>query len=268
MHYRDGRLLGNAEVKSQKGRTAGAVAICVAFLLNVCAAQCLGGLQLRAYAADANYTIVSPVESAAPYETGAALSAQSSIREFEYETIQKKSGTYRVTYFPGNTEFNTWMWSGEERPMWFTSAKSSNSSVIAAGSYGGSLGMTVRKPGTTKLTYKLNGKKHSLTLKVVKYVSPARSFKVGSVDATKVFNKGLTCKTVKQTLSGKVRIEVGKGWVLKSITARGVFGTDKSKRIKNGSVIGKSNKVTVVSAVFKSKSTGKNCTLVLRGRRS
>ena len=118
-----------------------------------------------------------------------------------------------------------------------TSAKSSNKKVAtikamkADGGYTYLL-LTMKKAGTTKITYKLAGKKKTVTLKVVKWKKPVKSFKIGSTNYASKYKKSSFFQTKTDIGGQTVKVKAARGWKVKKISY--YAGGDSLKKIKNG----------------------------------
>lgn len=182
-------------------------------------------------------------------------------------------GTHKYAMLVGaGDEANTLVYvSDAYKPI--TKCKSSNKQVAtvkvtkyAPEDHGGytipgyyTLSVTLKKAGTTKITYYYKGKKHTATFKVQKYVNPIKSFKLGSKEYKKCFNaKNLfmnprvgyptTLSTGK--IQGKLKITPASGWKINRIYY-GSEQTNNVERIKNGATVSKNFTVEM-----KNKKTG------------
>lgn len=130
-----------------------------------------------------------------------------------------------------------------------TKVKSSNAKVATAKarkmkSYDGKtvyyLRVTLKKAGTTKLSFKHDGKKYVATYKVKNFVNPLKSLKVGSKDYVSYCDRkklGRYCYYASETdvpvkaFSGKVVAKAKSGWEIDSIIT---YPQGPLKVIKNG----------------------------------
>lgn len=92
--------------------------------------------------------------------------------------------------------------------------------------------ITMKKPGKTKITYKLAGKKKTTTLKLVKWKKPVKSFKIGSTNYASKFNKFSTYLGVSDLGGKTLKIKPARGWKVAKIQY--LVGEGKLKKIKNG----------------------------------
>ena len=124
----------------------------------------------------------------------------------------------------------------------FSNIKSSKASVLKAQKSGNQLLLTLKKPGTSVVSFKakVSGKTYTYkcTVKVVKYANPFKSFTIGSKNYTSKFNKveDSNWNFFGSTLSGKVKITTKSGWKL---TELGVWNrtTNVYKKIKNNTTV-------------------------------
>lgn len=131
-----------------------------------------------------------------------------------------------------------------------TSVKSSKKAIATAkackmmqcdGSAVYYLRVTLKKAGTTKISFKHNGKSYAVRYRVKKYANPLGSLKVGSRDFVSYCNLGKldgNCSYASNAnvpvsaFSGKVRVKVKSGWKINQII---VYPKNSgSKVIKNG----------------------------------
>lgn len=124
-----------------------------------------------------------------------------------------------------------------------TNVSSSNPSVATAKathyrSYYG-LQVQINSVGTTKISYKINGKKRSVNYVVKEYANPFTSFKVGGKNYVSAFNPGSikysSAYVVTGSFSGKLSVKLAKGWKLVKAWVPG----RTIKYVKNGSKISK-----------------------------
>ena len=125
-----------------------------------------------------------------------------------------------------------------------TNVSSSNPSVATAKashfkSYY-NLQVQINSVGTTTISYKINGKKHSVNYIVKEYANPFVSLKIGGKDYTSAFNPGsveyYSASAAVKSFSGKLSVKLAKGWKL--VKAWWVPG-NTLKFIKNGSKVSK-----------------------------
>ena len=177
-------------------------------------------------------------------------------------------GTYIVSLRnkSGETEYH--QFSSEKSPKAkIAHAKSSKPGVADVEVYGEggfySMQVLVKKVGTTKITYKWGGKKHTVKFVVKKYTSPVKSFKVGSKNYAAKFTPKAIGKTegggsivaVKagsKPLTGKVNIKLAKGWKLLKVWYWTQSGNNwKMHYAKNGASVSKAK--TLYAWVAKGK---------------
>ena len=148
------------------------------------------------------------------------------------------SGTVGITY-DKNTAWNNHNVFASTSKKKVTKAKSSNTKVLAVSSGEQYLVLTAKKPGKAKLTYKLGGKKHVVTIVVKKYKNPFKRYKVGGKNCASIYNKGRAMyspyKSMEYGFSGNVKITPKKNW--KIVDIRPTFSKGDNvyrKGIKNG----------------------------------
>ena len=130
-----------------------------------------------------------------------------------------------------------------------TKASSSNKKVatVRANHYGDhyTLGVTIKKTGTTKITYYFGGQKKTVKYTVKKYTNPVKTFKVGSKNYASLFapkalkwgsEYAMGLSTAK-SFSGKVNIKAAKGWKINKIWY--YKNNKKLTFIKNGKKVSK-----------------------------
>ena len=132
-----------------------------------------------------------------------------------------------------------------------SNAKSSNKKVatVAADSFtaGGktyySLSVTIKKRGTTTISFKWGKKNYKVKYMVKKYANPVKAFKVGGKDYAKLFapskqtydSDAASGAAAASKFTGKLQITPAKGWKV-----RGIYCYDassKMKTVKNGASI-------------------------------
>ena len=126
-----------------------------------------------------------------------------------------------------------------------TQVKSSNTSVLEAkagtGSESKTLGLTVKKPGKSTLTYKVGGKKHSVGIVVRQYRNPFKTYMLAGKNHASLYKKSCSAVSKAATkgfeLTGKVNVKPAKGWKVKAINASVPGAKNSLKRIKNGSAL-------------------------------
>lgn len=159
-----------------------------------------------------------------------------------------KSGTLQLSYVPGKKMLNSVSFWGEPKQK-VTNVKSSNKSVVAVSvkrepnlkNY--IVTLKLKKPGTAKITCKVNGKKYAVKVKVRKYEPAIKSLKVGKLDMA----EELKTKALVRTVGGcyglmafgsktnKVTVEAADGWKVNKIyTLNYVKGKNVMKKYKNG----------------------------------
>ena len=117
-----------------------------------------------------------------------------------------------------------------------SAAKSSNKKVatVKVKTYDNgmtSLLVTKKKAGTTKITYKLDGKKKTVKLKVVKWKNPVKTFKVGSKNYASKFKKSAGSHAASSVAGKTVKVEAASGWKVKRIVA---YTNNGVKIVRNG----------------------------------
>ena len=161
-------------------------------------------------------------------------------------TIKDLSGkSFTVMYKGEGYDTGYRYYSADKKKI--TNVSSSNPSVATAGAmhYGSYYGLQVQisSVGTTKISYKINGKKRSVNYVVKEYANPFASFKVGGKDYTSAFNPGSikysSAYVVAGSLSGKLSVKLAKGWKLVKAWVPG----KKIKYVKNGSKISKTKSI-------------------------
>lgn len=113
--------------------------------------------------------------------------------------------------------------------------KSSNSKVIAKvgrAFYG--LGIILESKnfsGTTKISYKYNGKTYSFKYTAISYYNPAKLFKIGNTRYTHGFNdtNRIDCRSAK--INKTLKIDAKTGWIITKVTVVATGG--KNSRTKN-----------------------------------
>ena len=116
------------------------------------------------------------------------------------------------------------------------SVKSSNKKVatvkiVDGGSYN-FIHITKKKAGTTKITYKLAGKKKTVTFKVVKWENPVKTLKIGSKNYASGFNKVARVPALNDMGSKTIKVKAANGWKLQTI--RAIKGEGSVKTVKSG----------------------------------
>ena len=137
-----------------------------------------------------------------------------------------------------------------------TSVKSSNKKVATVKVMKGQSGptyimITMKKVGTTKISYKLGGKKKTAVLKVVKWKNPVKSFKIGSTNYASKFKKAVNFTESIDLSAKRVAVKAARGWKVVKILY--YAGGDMPKKIKNGTTL--PNGTSFVSVVLKNKKT-------------
>ncbi|MBQ9015095.1 MAG: hypothetical protein IJ109_03145 [Firmicutes bacterium] len=185
------------------------------------------------------------------------------------EGVNDIEKSYQTFYYPKAKGWNTeWLADVSEVTIDMATVKSSKPSVAVLkkdtwtdddGKVYGNYQIKSKKPGTTTLTFQAkdanaeNYVTKTVKVKVVKFVNPAKTFKIGSKNYAKKYN-GKPYYNIKKKVSGKVNVKAKKGWKVDSIyfydESKG-----KSKKIKNGKKV-TFDKFDGVQVCFKKK--GKN----------
>ena len=107
-------------------------------------------------------------------------------------------------------------------------AKSSQPSVVAVKKKSGKFYLTIKKPGRAKLTFtnKKTGKKYTSTIRVVKYKSPFKTFKLGKKSVKGKFKTRNTGTLKTKATKAKVNIKPKWGWQVKKITYITLYQND------------------------------------------
>lgn len=118
--------------------------------------------------------------------------------------------------------------------------KNSNPSVakVTAGPKNGSLSITLRAEGTTKVTFKYAKKKYTTRITVTKWESPCKTFKIGSRNYAKYFEKSgqYNLNNQKKDITAKIKVTPKSGWRLQKIER--FTSTDaKPQKVKNNSKV-------------------------------
>lgn len=117
--------------------------------------------------------------------------------------------------------------------------KNSNPSVakVTAGP-NGSLAVTLKSEGTTKVTFQYTKKKFTTRITVIKWESPCKTFKIGSRNYAKYFEKSGQYNLNKQEkdVNAKIKIVPKSGWKLQKIE-RFTAMDAKPKKVKNNSKV-------------------------------
>ena len=109
------------------------------------------------------------------------------------------------------------------------------------------LAITVKNTGKSTVTYKLDGKKRTVNLRVQSYQNPVKSFKIDSKEYSSRFKKINIDYLALKSAAGKiVKVKAANGWKIKSLLANG-------KRVRNGSSLKKG--CTDVCATLVNKKT-------------
>ena len=161
-------------------------------------------------------------------------------------TIKDLSGkSFTVMYKGEGYDVGFRSYSADKKKI--TNVSSSNPSVATAGAmhYGSYYGLQVQinSVGTTKISYKINGKKRSVNYVVKEYANPFASLKVGGKDCTAAFNPGSVKNSVgyivSGPLSGKLSVKLKKGWKLVKAWVPG----RSIKYVKNGGKVSKTRTI-------------------------
>jgi len=156
----------------------------------------------------------------------------------EPDAISDFKGTMKLAFLDGDNAHTYWA-KGEGK---IKSAKSSNKKVATVkvkNSDGFSqLIVTQKKTGTTKISFKLDGKKRTVKLVLAKYANPAKSFKIGSKQLVKKYNKHRYCLGPYdwETIVGKkITVKAKSGWKVAGIyVVHPVVDRDITKKVGNG----------------------------------
>lgn len=126
----------------------------------------------------------------------------------------------------------------------------------------------LKKPGTATVSFKLNGKKRSMTYKVAKYQNPVSVFKIGKLNLTSKFKESsvyswytdgpIEKQPNPKPITGRINIKPAKGWKLDKVFLFEDLAGSPLKQVKNGYVMTKADgkRCHVVHAVLQSKKTG------------
>lgn len=157
--------------------------------------------------------------------------------------IASLKGTVKVSMYKTGKTYITYGYAGNSA---IKSAKSSNKKVATVKAdnsslkYGYSqLAVSLKKAGSTKLTFKYKGKKHVVKYKVYKYKNPVKTFKVGTKNYASGFRSTPDCSPAR-VVYGKVKVKPASGWKLKGISAclekGGVKAVKNGYKIKKGAL--------------------------------
>lgn len=183
-------------------------------------------------------------------------------------------GTHKVAMLSGASAQSNTLIYGSDAYKPITKAKSSNKGVATVkvtkyppqkyGSYTQpgyyTLSVTLKKTGTTKISYTYKGKKHTATFKVRKYVNPMKSFKLGSkeykncFDAKKIFinpRVGYITTLTTNSIKGKLKVTPASGWKVNKIYYGSPQVPSSVKKISNGATVKQQFTIEM-----KNKSTG------------
>lgn len=151
-------------------------------------------------------------------------------------------------------------------------AKSSKSKVVSVVAWNNSNQGTVggmriigNKVGKATVSYKLNGKKHTVNVVVKKYVNPAKKLTFANKNyATKFKNKTQLITDLDKMQGKKLKVTPASGWKVKSISCNTVGSTGSkeslagynptSKKLKNGGMVPKKGVISLY-VVMEHKST-------------
>lgn len=163
-----------------------------------------------------------------------------------------KTGTLQLSYVPGKSMLNkVSFWGNPGQKV--TNLKSSKKSVVAATlKYERNLKnpivtLKLKKAGTSKVTFKVKGKKYAVKVKVVKYQQAIESLTIGTKDCTGDLSTKMLARAVggdylalpmATSNSNKVNVVAADGWTFKKInTYTYVKGKTKVKTYKNGATV-------------------------------
>ena len=116
------------------------------------------------------------------------------------------------------------------------------------------LQVMIKKTGTTKISFKLGGKKHTVKYVVKPYKNYLKSFKVGSKNYKAQFDPGkddyasyiVGASAKAKSISGKVQVKLKSGWKIKKIWYWTQSGNNwKMHYIKNGATAKKAKTLYV-----------------------
>lgn len=133
-------------------------------------------------------------------------------------SVVKEETAYAIYYPKTNAYTNKQQISGSEKSK-FTSLKSFKKSVATVGckknSWGYALYVVAKKTGTTTISYKLNGVKHTQKVIVKKYVNPYKKVTINGKDITSQFKKSNVAIVSYQKYKNKkvtIKYEMKKNW--------------------------------------------------------
>ena len=147
-------------------------------------------------------------------------------------SMKEFKGTFTVYQSTDDNWFNV---TGSKK---FSALKSSKKSVAKVEKDGSKkLMVTVKKPGTTKISFKYGGKKKTVKMVVKKYTCPVKTFKIGSKNLTKKYKKTDLYDTT-ATYTGKLKVKAKSGWKVGKIKVLRMGDEDTGlTTIKSGSKI-------------------------------
>lgn len=139
-----------------------------------------------------------------------------------------------------------------------TKVKSNNTKVLKVlDTMDGYLYLQTMKPGKATLTFRLNGKKKTVSIVVKKYKNPFASYKVNGKNYASRFKKqcaGSIGLNNTSSISGKVKITPAKNWQVKRIEAYVPGGGKTFRKVKNGAKL--PDGTTTVTAIMVNTKTG------------
>ena len=151
----------------------------------------------------------------------------------------KTTVTYSFIYYAASQDADMDVWQLYTKSGKVTNVKSSNKAVATAKATKNKkkINLTLKKAGTTKLTFKCKGKSYNVKVVVAKYLKPVKSLKVGGTEyASSLQRRPLS--TVPLT-SGKLSVQANSGW--KFVSASYYSNTTETvKKVANGKRVPKS----------------------------
>ena len=188
--------------------------------------------------------------------------ANAYVPEYPNASLENAHGTIAVPYYLPqgygflNTAYLKTSGSSKARP---SKVRFSGRGVATKRVRSGGIIVYFKKPGTVRLSYVWKGKKHSLTLKAIRYKKPVKKLKVGSKNFAALYKRG-SDRTV--AFSGTLRVEAAKGWKLRSIEGSTNDGWSFKKTLKNNAVV--PDTVTDIRLTFYNKTTKLTQSIYLR----
>lgn len=119
------------------------------------------------------------------------------------------------------------------------------------------LSLWCKKAGKAKVAYVYKGKKHKVTIQVVKWKNPVKKLAIGSKNYASYFkkegNKLLYEQAGKNTIRGKtIKVKPAEGWKVAEIVCERDYPSAKRSTIKNGGKMPKWTEAVRVRLVNKS----------------